>query len=756
MVGKRGYNNLEDVLLACSKEQLRQIMHLWGLDRDSQEQQSPGFTELYTRMHDDIGTRFVWEALSSDERQILYHALSYSARVGLSRDALQKKSQVPPEQYEPAINNLLSYCLLFQQQEEIVQKSASRNRPASTEITPMIYPFKETLDILQRVGKEMFTPLGDRSECSLAEVLAQFHDVKLYQGMRMYNVEWGTYYSRAGISSMIVDKLMELDEPVDYVKTISKKAWRIYGLIREQGGRVLLQDVRTQTKFSDHTLYEAIHELDRNLLAFDTLSKQGRLLFIPHDLYEHLKPHSGQHETQETATKPTSGHAEITPAAEFAAEPITLYDIAIAINSIYQYTIEPTQVGRVPKRLFNKISPLLKGTPRYDYDNNDIYLEMLLALIRQQGLLQLLEPPLPDIKARYEPGPGLEAWSRMDGIEQASTVLQQWVSSRIWSDLQGVNFKYWDPYSWQPGAARPIIIKHLGKLKAGQWYRVDTLLNAIWEEDAFALHPAQPYARKADRQKTYATRAKWDVCDGELYTGILSYTLYEMGIVSLGYEASKELSELRDEANPSAFMLTEFGATVLSHLQAQSDSKSTRDEQEATAGNTRSLVVQPNFELLLLQPDFPTLYSVLPFAQINQIGLVSRLTLTRASLLRGLEGGKNVEQVIHNLEKHSQKELPQNVVYTLNDWAKNFKDARISKVLLFEVSSEATANELAASPKLAQFGIRRVAPCLLVLSGLANLQEVRRILEKEGITVHLDGSLSSTSSRHPSSIYGRY
>jgi hypothetical protein len=755
MVSKRGYNALDDALLECSKEQLQQIMHIWGMDRDSREKPSSGFSELDVHMHDDIATRFVWEALSPDERQILYHALSYSARDGLSRDALQKKSQVPPEQYEPAIDNLLRYCLLFQQQEEIVQKG-SRNRPTSSEIAPMIYPFREIVDILQHVGKEMFTPLGDRSEYSLAQVLAQFHDVKLYHSMRLYNVEWGIYYSRAEIHSIVIDKLMELDEPINHLKTISKKARQIYERIREQGGRVSLRDVRTYTKFSDHALYEAIHELESSLLAFDTLSKRERFLFIPRDLYEHLEPHAGTYEVQASANEEAaSGPVEITPAVEFPAETITLYDIATVTNAVYQYPIEPTQARRVPKRLFNKIGPLLKGTSRYDYNGDEMYLEMLIVIMRQQDLIQLLEPALPDIKARYEPAPGLEAWSRMDATEQASAVLQLWLNNRMWSDLHGVNFEYWDPYSWHPDQARPTILKHLGKLKAGQWNTVASFLNAIWEEDAFALHPVQPYARKADRQKTPAIREKWNLCDGELYTGILAFTLYEMGIVALGYEDNKTLDELRFDTNPYAFKLTEFGAAVLSHMQTALDGKNKSEGQAVSSNNTHALVVQPNFELLLLQPDFPTLYSVLPFAQVNQISMVSRLTLTRTSLLRGLEGGKNIEQVIHTLEEHSQKELPQNDVYTLNDWAKNFKDARISKVLLFEVSSEAIASELAALPKLVQLGVRQVAPCLLVLNGLTSLQDVRRILEKEGITVHLDSSLG-TSSKHQSSTYGMY
>src|SRR6267142_3781162 len=145
---------------------------------------------------------------------------------------------------------------------------------------------------------------------------------------------------------------------------------------------------------------------------------------------------------------------EVTPPVEFIGEPNTLYDIAVATNAVYQYPIEPTQAGRVPKRLFNKIRPLLKGTPRYDYDANDIYLEMLLGIMRQEGLIQLLDAPLPDIKERYEPGMGLERWSQMNALEQASAFLQIWKASKVWSDLQGVNFKYWDPYSWQPDMAR--------------------------------------------------------------------------------------------------------------------------------------------------------------------------------------------------------------------------------------------------------------------------------------------------------------
>jgi hypothetical protein len=151
----------------------------------------------------------------------------------------------------------------------------------------------------------------------------------------------------------------------------------------------------------------------------------------------------------------------------------------------------------------------------------------------------------------------------------------------------------------------------------------------------------------------------------------------------------------------------------------------------------RSLVVQPSFEVLLLHPDMPTLYSLLPFAQLNQVEVVSRFTLTRTSVLRGLRTGMTVEHMLKVLQEHSQKELAQNVEYTLRDWARLYKGARLSQVVLLEVSSEALADEICASSKLQSFELRRLGPCAIAAHGDVN--SLRRTLDKEGIAVNVSG-----------------
>jgi len=292
-------------------------------------------------------------------------------------------------------------------------------------------------------------------------------------------------------------------------------------------------------------------------------------------------------------------------------------------------------------------------------------------------------------------------------------------------------------------AARASLLEQLQKCTPGQWYSVASLLQTIWDKDPFELRPVQYNIRPADRRKTSAMRARWNSCEGEVYIGLLASTLYELGMVVPGYQ-EPGLAETDRFANPDAFMLTDLGAAVLS----PGDTTPLKTPASPLSNGNRSLVLQPNFELLLLRPDMPTLYSLLPFAQVNQVEMVSRLTLTRASVLRGIEAGNDIEQILRILEERSQKEIPQNVAYTLRDWVKLYKDVKVSQVLLLEVSSEAVADEICLSPKLQTFNLRKLAPRVLIASNDINLQELRRILEKEGIIVRARGDIITRQNRY--------
>lgn len=734
-------------LLHCTSPQLEQIFHLWGMSglsvKGSQE-------VLLQRMQEPIAARFVWEYLSPDERQVLYRILGHSARSGSRRDVTLKKAQLSEASFEAVISSLKQYLLLWENTVKMRSERAfTRSKGVTTfEDVALLYPYMESVDALYTTGKEYFSPKSDRSMMTLDKVLSSSYHGELDVLAKHYNIATGSYYTHAELRSIIEDELILPNGAFEVLQRLDPPIRDLFKWLCEQGNKVSMQVIRKHTGYDDATLITALHQLEEYALAFDTFSEQERVLFIPSNTYPSLKKAAAQKEPEVVPTGLVS-LASPPPGIRTSYTSI-VYDMAVIIGAIYQQNIEPTQAGRVPKRLAAKIQPMLRGLPRFKYmDEEDSYMEMLFHIGQELGLIRLSQASLEGIKARYEPGHQLEQWSQMDMTEQTRNLLQCWTRSFGWLDIRGVNFRQYDPYYWNPMAARSSILEQLQKCTPGEWYSVASLLQTIWDKDPFELRPVQYNMRPADRRKSSAMHARWNGCEGEVYIGLLSSTLYELGIVALGYK-DRSLAETDQFANPDAFMLSDLGASALS-TGGTSPAKTTASPQ---SNGSRSLVLQPNFELLLLRPDMPDLYSLLPFAQVNQVDMVSRLTLTRASVLRGMEAGKDIEQILHTLEERSQKEIPQNVAYTLHDWVKLYKDVRISQVLLLEVSSETVADELCSSAKLQAFNLHKLTPRVLYVSSDINLQELRRLLEKEGIMVRFSGSAISPQNRYALS-FGR-
>jgi hypothetical protein len=637
------------------------------------------------------------------------------------------------------------------------------------EEVPVLHPFREAVDALYNTGRELFSSTGNRVGMTLARLLEPYPQQDLSTILKRYELESHPYEytSRETLSSMIEDELIEPMGALEVIQRLDAPTRVLLKWVCDQGGTVSMSDVRTFTSYNNATLYNTLRTLEDYVVAFDALTEKGRVLFVPHDIYPILKIAIEQPEIK----IPETGLHELPtpPEGTRNAETLVLYDLAVIIGAVYQQTLEPTQAGAVPKRLAARIQPLLHGYPRKKYrDTDDEYMEMLFAIARELGLLGLSTSSIQDVKRHYEPGPRLQGWSRLSAAEQCTLLLEQWTGSFKWLDLYGPNFRQTNPFNWNPMPSRSTLLDYLRKCKPGRWYSVESLLQTIWDENPLAMRQQQySYGHKQDKPTGNAARLKWMSSEGEVYTGLLTSTLFEMGVVSLGYRQA-DVSDLRTAFEPAAFMLSDIGGAAL-----LPGKFSAAPQVEGSA-----LVVQPNFELLLLQPDMPTLYALLPFSQANQVELVSRLTLTRASLLRGLlqypkterrdeedpvqppealDGsyptrripkmssgnalGIDIESIISILRERGQKAVPQNVEYTLRDWARQYKGTRLSQVILLETSSEALADEICASSKLQEFGLRRLGPCAIAAGG--NVNHLRRALDKEGIIVSVGDEVTA-------------
>ncbi len=274
--------------------------------------------------------------------------------------------------------------------------------------------------------------------------------------------------------------------------------------------------------------------------------------------------------------------------------------------------------------------------------------------------------------------------------------------------------------------ARKTLLSCLQQCVPGRWYRIEALLFSLWKQAPLYLY--DPYRRQPERLTLRERHARWMQHDGAFYVACLFSTLYEAGVVALSYDCPDPAVD----DPPDLFLLTPLGAEAIADAPS---SPSTSVLPPSSAQDTR-LIVQPSFEVLLFQFDPSSVFRLVEFAQIKRIGPVSTFALTQAALLRGLEAGNQVEQILAWLSECTHKELPQNIVYTLRDWSRGYREARLEEVILVELSP--AQGEDALYRVLADLSIepRKLAPGMFVVApGYNSFVELRRRLEKEGIVV---------------------
>lgn len=813
---------IRQAMAECSLEQLSSIGRLWLLPEIEQKQNRTTYqNQIVDRMQDASAARLLWEQLSADERAVLHQVLQPASRYGEMRDALQKKVNLSPERFEAALQRLVSNLLVQTYTVSPSTGVVTSKKQAKEEKAPLlvIAAFNDSMKTLYAIAQEFAQDARDRSKLKLDKILATLTDIDTDHILRHFKMTQYRYRTRPEDRFAIAEEILTRENLLEEFEEVSAEARAVFKWVYDQGGKVSMQRVREHSGLDNIALLDLLHTFTWHALAFDTFSKKEYVLFVPQEVYLNIKNSS---QPVEPDAKSELQLLDTAPAVIRADEPAMLYDIATLVNAVFQQTIEPTLQGRLPKRLAGKLRPLLRGLSRTDYEGYDTYTDMLFGIMKHLNIVRLTKPAFVDDKAHYEIGKNFAGWAELDMLAQTKLVLaNSWLTKHTLVDIVTVHDQesYNEFYNLRTALAQPTLVKYLSACRPEHWYSISSLLDMIWQNDPYVLRLSPPRARQADRKKGSELYKKWLRLEGNVYLGILSSSLYEMGIVSLGYTQAENADKDHRQL-PDSFLVSNLGAKAIewmhkevmdrfnelqerqrsrgfgmsSLLTGQSDLLVDFSDPDFWAGEVgvfedeedyeydddddalvekvgmellqrdpqqkrttaRMLVVQPNFELLIMQPDFPTLYSVLPFAQVNQVGLVSRLTLTKASLQRGLQNGLSNEQMLQVLKEHSQKELPQNVLYTIQDWTKGFKSATAMQVLLLDVSGEDVIKMMQNAKVLADFGLRTLGPTTIAITEPINVRELKRQLEKLGIFTSIKGTISHYAPPREELMYGRY
>ena len=287
---------------------------------------------------------------------------------------------------------------------------------------------------------------------------------------------------------------------------------------------------------------------------------------------------------------------------------------------------------------------MLHGWSHKGADPDETYIQQLFGLARELKLVVLSSPHKAE-KARYRPGLALADFGQCSVEAQVQCFLHWWRTSESWYDILP-DGRVVFPTNVLGDNPRKRLLTELEACQDGRLYDVEALLFALWKRAPLSLS-----ASVSLRQ----SRQYWmQEGEGRRYLALLS-TLYEAGVMNLDYQQT-------DPDTPACFQVTSMGAIALGAANLPTEQGQSAEQR---------LIVQPSFEVVCMQFDPTVIYRLIQFAQIKRIGPISTFVLTQTALLRGLTAGNRLEEILTLLSTWTQRELPQNVAYSLRDWARN-------------------------------------------------------------------------------------
>lgn len=130
----------------------------------------------------------------------------------------------------------------------------------------------------------------------------------------------------------------------------------------------------------------------------------------------------------------------------------------------------------------------------------------------------------------------------------------------------------------------------------------------------------------------------------------------------------------------------------------------------------KEFYVQGNYEILVPE-GFPYFKRLMleQFGELKSRDKMSKYKLTKESILKGLEAGSKIEDLIAFLEDHSSIPLSENVRKSLIDWSMNYGNIAFMDVRVMKCRTLDLANEIKQNSVLQKWIIGEISPDNLIV-----------------------------------------
>lgn len=428
-------------------------------------------------------------------------------------------------------------------------------------------------------------------------------------------------------------------------------------------------------------LGRSLRPLTEALLVWEVFEDGQSLVFVPEEI---------RHPTASAlASRELSLQTVAEPTQAIASHPVyaLAWDILTFLNYIGQNEVELTKDYYIPRRHFKKIFGLF-----WVQNNTEATAESRFNIIVQLcNRLHLIQT---DNNAQMRPGPEFNAWLAKDFYEQLRQLFNHWLENAYFFGI--IYYPYYYNSQQSINQANQKIMKWLQECEVGVWYSFDSFLTKIQREDPYFIKSRKELMSKLILSQIDELARHWNVTEANIISQTLTifswFGLIKISTDSLGKVVS--------------FSLTAFGAELTKKPDAT---------PQSIPPTPTPLLVQPNFEIMLLSPQVETLWALLKFTTQKKLDLVSIYILDRTAVMRGMETGFTTTAILEWLARRNPQALPQNVEVSVQDWGKGFKRVTVEQSILLEVDSAQVLDELMQSKKYADYFVRRLSPTAAIV-----------------------------------------
>jgi XPB/Ssl2-like helicase family protein len=397
-------------------------------------------------------------------------------------------------------------------------------------------------------------------------------------------------------------------------------------------------------------------------------------------------------------------------------------DLTALLSLLGKEELTLLKSGKLPKRLAETLVPRLEHVPVAGDPGR--YLDFLLDAALELGLLRTNQRRLLVTER-------VESWLAQPLLTVLRELYELWLDSTHWDELYrlpGIRVESTGLRS-SPQGTRRFVLQVLGSLPVGQWTSLGALLEHLRAAHPFFYRPLRDErnwklrAEGPGAAELLLGEGSWYEVEGRLVASIVAEPAHWLGMTAVGIDERGALCSLQ---------LTRLGGVLLGGLE-ESELHLSQPPDE--------IHVQPNFEVLVPdEVDLAIRYHVERFAERVSTDKVLTFRLTRGSVLEALSSGESVEQFLDFLQRHSRKELPQNVAYSLRSWGKLYGQVELRPAVLLEARTPELLEELRQHARLGPRLGKALSETLCELPA-GGLEEVLEALGEAGHLPRLDEAL---------------